>query len=92
MAFGSTTGGRAKRVRYCESDNKLFGYPTGAGCLLARKPAVAKLHRPWFAGGTITVASVQGDHYYLHEGPEAFEDGTPNYLALPAVTIGLRHL
>jgi molybdenum cofactor sulfurtransferase len=71
---------------------KLFGYPTGVGCLLARKSALAKLHRPWFAGGTITVASVQGDRYYLQEGAEAFEDGTANYLALPAVTIGLHHL
>jgi selenocysteine lyase/cysteine desulfurase len=71
---------------------KMFGYPTGVGCLLARKPALAKLHRPWFAGGTITVASVQRDRYYLQEGAEAFEDGTPNYLALPAIAIGLRHL
>ncbi|MCL5995029.1 MAG: aminotransferase class V-fold PLP-dependent enzyme [Chloroflexi bacterium] len=71
---------------------KIFGYPTGVGCLLARKQALAKLHRPWFAGGTITVASVQGDRYYLHEGAEAFEDGTINYLLLPAVEIGLRHI
>ena len=71
---------------------KIFGYPTGVGCLLARKAALARLHRPWFAGGTITVASVQGDRYYLHEGGEAFEDGTLNYLALPAVEIGLRHI
>ena len=71
---------------------KIFGYPTGVGCLLARKAALAKLHRPWFAGGTITVASVQGDRYYLHEGAEAFEDGTLNYLTLPAVEIGLRHI
>ncbi len=71
---------------------KIFGYPTGIGCLLARRSALAKLHRPWFAGGTITVASVQGDRYYLHEGGEAFEDGTLNYLALPAIEIGLRHI
>jgi selenocysteine lyase/cysteine desulfurase len=71
---------------------KMFGYPTGVGCLLARKKTLAKLHRPWFAGGTITVASVQGDRYYLHEGGEAFEDGTINYLTLPAVEIGLRHI
>ncbi len=71
---------------------KIFGYPTGVGCLLARKAALAKLHRPWFAGGTITVASVQGDRYYLQEGAEAFEDGTLNYLTLPAVEIGLRHI
>ena len=68
---------------------KMFGYPTGVGCLLARKAALAKLQRPWFAGGTITVASVQGDRYYLAEGEAAFEDGTLDYLALPAVEIGL---
>jgi len=71
---------------------KLFGYPTGVGCLLARKPALAKLQRPWFAGGTITVASVQGDRHYFQDGPEAFEDGTLNYLSLSAVTIGLRYI
>lgn len=71
---------------------KIFGYPTGVGALIARREALAKLHRPWFAGGTITVASVQGDRYYLHEGAEGFEDGTLNYLTLPAVEIGLRHI
>ncbi len=71
---------------------KIFGYPTGVGCLLARKEALAKLRRPWFAGGTITVASVQGDKFYLAEGEAAFEDGTVNYLCLPAVEIGLRHI
>jgi molybdenum cofactor sulfurtransferase len=71
---------------------KMFGYPTGVGCLLARRAALAQLHRPWFAGGTITVASVQGDHYYLADSEAAFEDGTVNYLSLPAVEIGLKHL
>jgi selenocysteine lyase/cysteine desulfurase len=71
---------------------KMFGYPTGVGCLLARKDALHKLHRPWFAGGTITVASVQGDTYYLAEGEAGFEDGTINYLSLPAIEIGLKHL
>ena len=75
-----------------QSFYKLFGYPTGVGCLLARKAALAVLGRPWFAGGTITVASVQGDKYYLAEGASAFEDGTPDYLALPAVGIGLQHI
>ncbi|MBN1922633.1 MAG: aminotransferase class V-fold PLP-dependent enzyme [Anaerolineae bacterium] len=71
---------------------KMFGYPTGAGVLLARKSALTRLHRPWYAGGTITIASVQGNGYYLAEGAAAFEDGTVNYLNLPAVEIGLRHL
>lgn len=71
---------------------KMFGYPTGVGALLARKEALGKLHRPWFAGGTITVASVQGDKYYLADGASAFEDGTVDYLNIPAVEIGLRHV
>ncbi len=71
---------------------KMFGYPTGLGALIARKPALEKLHRPWFAGGTITVASVQGDKYYLADGAAAFEDGTLDYLNIPALEIGLRHL
>ena len=75
-----------------QSFYKMFGYPTGVGCLIARREALAKLRRPWFAGGTITVASVQGDRYYLAEGASAFEDGTPNYLALPAVAFGLEYL
>jgi selenocysteine lyase/cysteine desulfurase len=75
-----------------QSFYKIFGYPTGVGCLLARKVALAKLHRPWFAGGTITVASVQGDKHYPAQNEAAFEDGTMDYLALPAVEIGLHHI
>lgn len=71
---------------------KIFGYPTGIGALLARKDKLAKLHRPWFAGGTITLATVHPNKHYLHDGSEGFEDGTINYLNLPAVEIGLRHV
>jgi molybdenum cofactor sulfurtransferase len=71
---------------------KMFGYPTGLGALIARVDKLHKLQRPWFAGGTITVASVQGDKYYLADGHAAFEDGTVDYLDIPAVEIGLRHL
>ena len=72
---------------------KLFGYPTGSGCLIARREALAKLRRPWFAGGTITLASVQQqDWYHLTPGATGFEDGTIDYLGLPAVTIGIEHV
>jgi molybdenum cofactor sulfurtransferase len=71
---------------------KMFGYPTGIGALIARKSALEKLHRPWFAGGTITVASVQGDKYYMADGAAAFEDGTIDYLNIPAIEIGLKHI
>ena len=68
---------------------KMFGYPTGIGALIARREAIKKLQRPWFAGGTITVASVQPERHYLAEVPAAFEDGTLDYLNIPAVQIGL---
>jgi molybdenum cofactor sulfurtransferase len=76
---------------------KLFGYPTGVGALLARKDALGKLLRPWFAGGTITFSSVRAleggtDGFYLTPGAAGFEDGTSNYLSIPAVGIGLRWL
>ncbi len=71
---------------------KIFGFPTGVGCLIAKRKALEKLHRPWFAGGTITVASVQADLYYLAPGAEGFEDGTLDYANLPAVGRGLDYI
>jgi selenocysteine lyase/cysteine desulfurase len=71
---------------------KIFGYPTGVGALIARKTALAKLRRPWFAGGTVNFATVSGRRHLLSSGEAAFEDGTLNYLSIPAVEIGLRLL
>ena len=71
---------------------KMFGYPTGVGCLLAAHEALARLKRPWFAGGTVNFASVQGQAHILAPREAGFEDGTLNYLSIPAVDIGLHHL
>jgi molybdenum cofactor sulfurtransferase len=71
---------------------KIFGYPTGVGCLLARKGTVKKLHRPWFSGGTIWAVSVGGEQLIMLENEAAFEDGTINYLNLPAIEIGLKYI
>ena len=71
---------------------KMFGWPTGIGCLIARHEALAKLKRPWFSGGTIVAAFVQREYYQSAPGPAHFEDGTVDYLNLPAIEIGLRHL
>jgi selenocysteine lyase/cysteine desulfurase len=71
---------------------KMFGYPTGVGCLLARSRTLAAMKRPWFAGGTVNFATVSGRACILSSGEAGFEDGTLNYLAIPAVEIGLRHL
>src|SRR5580693_10703489 len=68
---------------------KMFGYPTGIGCLLARRDALARLRRPWFSGGTVWGASVLGGWHRLADDETAFEDGTVNFLGIPDVTAGL---
>ncbi|MBF6302849.1 aminotransferase class V-fold PLP-dependent enzyme [Nocardia amamiensis] len=71
---------------------KLFGYPTGAGCLITRREALARLRRPWFSGGTIHAVSVQGDWYSPADGAAAFEDGTQNFLSIPDIDYGINWL
>ncbi|KAJ6569826.1 PLP-dependent transferase [Mycena vulgaris] len=72
---------------------KMFGFPTGIGALVAKKSFLMQLKRPWFAGGTVDVVQVPGRIVTRsHELHEQFEDGTINYLALLAVTDGLRFL
>src|SRR5205085_11716153 len=67
---------------------KMFGYPTGVGALVARRDALARLRRPWFAGGTVAYASVQLDTHRHRDGHEAFENGTPDFLAIAALDAG----
>jgi selenocysteine lyase/cysteine desulfurase len=71
---------------------KMFGYPTGVGCLLVREDAMTRLVRPWFAGGTVSFATVGGRRHLLAAGEAGFEDGTLNYQSIAAVEIGLQHL
>ena len=68
---------------------KMFGYPTGVGALLARLATLERLRRPWFAGGTVRFASAQNQLHLLKDNAEAWEDGTPDFLAIAAVPFGL---
>ncbi|HEU0302852.1 MAG TPA: aminotransferase class V-fold PLP-dependent enzyme, partial [Longimicrobium sp.] len=68
---------------------KMFGYPTGIGALIARRQALRRLQRPWFAGGTVEFVSTQTGTHLLRHGAEGLEDGTPDFLAAPAVQAGL---
>ena len=67
---------------------KVFGFPTGVGALVAKRLALARLRRPWFAGGTVAHVSVQLDRYRLRPGHDALEDGTPNFLDIAALAPG----
>jgi molybdenum cofactor sulfurtransferase len=71
---------------------KMFGFPTGVGALLAKREALGKLHRPWFGGGTVRFVSAQNSLHLLKTSSEAYEDGTLNFLSIPAVTMGLEFL
>ncbi len=71
---------------------KIFGYPTGLGCLLIHKDSFQKLTKPWFAGGTVTLVSVNTQDHYLTNTHERFEDGTLNYLDIPAIKSGLDYI
>jgi len=92
-AAGLSAGGCAG-LRGCEADfialsfYKLFGLPTGVGVLIARHDALARLRRPWFAGGTVDFVSVELDRHQLQAGAEGFHDGTPNFLGIAAVPFG----
>ncbi|KAK0716220.1 pyridoxal phosphate-dependent transferase [Lasiosphaeris hirsuta] len=73
----------------CVSWYKLFGYPTGVGCLIAKREALDRLKRPWFSGGTIQAVSVGAPWHRMVKGAEAFEDGTLNFQSIPDVHVGL---
>jgi molybdenum cofactor sulfurtransferase len=94
-AFVPTNRLDLQRVRpefVCVSFYKMFGYPTGVGCLLVSNSALGKLRRPWFSGGTVNFATVGGVRHLLAQGEAGFEDGTLNFLSIAAVEIGLKHL
>lgn len=76
----------------CLSFYKMFGYPTGVGVLLARRDALRKLRRPWFAGGTVRFVAAQPEVHLPHTTARGFEDGTLNYLDIAAVPLGLDFL
>lgn len=72
---------------------KIFGYPTGVGALIAKKSALSRLERPWFAGGTVSFVEVKhGFHKKSGTIHEAFEDGTLNFLSIPALSLGLKFM
>jgi selenocysteine lyase/cysteine desulfurase len=73
---------------------KMFGYPTGVGCLIAKKDALQELRteKPWFAGSTIFAVITRPPWHVLLKGPAAFEEGTPNYQSIFAIPMGLEYL
>lgn len=70
---------------------KIFGYPTGAGCLLARRSSLQLLRPPSFAGGGVCYYSgpwSPTERLLYRDAGQRFEIGTPNYAAFPAIARG----
>ncbi|TKY84754.1 hypothetical protein EX895_005834 [Sporisorium graminicola] len=69
---------------------KICGYPTGLGALLLRKDRYADMNqKATFYGGNIKGITMDSFDFTLVEGPERFEDGTPNFASMMAVKEGL---
>jgi selenocysteine lyase/cysteine desulfurase len=70
---------------------KMFGYPTGLGCLIIKKEKYAKLDKRWFSGGSILLVSVMKDFFAPETvGYARYEDGTINFANIPAIKNGLK--
>ena len=72
---------------------KLFGYPTGLGCLVIKKSSYRFLHKRWFAGGSILLVSVMKPFFAPESlGYARFEDGTINFAGIPLISAGFKFL
>ncbi|KAF2345079.1 Aminotransferase class V domain [Trinorchestia longiramus] len=68
---------------------KMFGYPTGLGCLLLHRRAWRFLDKRYFGGGTVELADARSLKTVLRKLPaDRFEDGTVSFLAIAALRHG----
>ena len=59
---------------------KMFGFPTGVGARIVRESFLAKLERPWLAGGTVDVVQAPGNIVTMtSELHERFEGSAEAY-------------
>lgn len=72
---------------------KIFGHPTGTGCLIARRSALRELTPPSFSGGSVCYYSgpwSPTDRLLHREDGKRFEVGTPNYASFDAIALGFQ--
>ncbi|MBJ6764847.1 aminotransferase class V-fold PLP-dependent enzyme, partial [Myxococcaceae bacterium JPH2] len=74
---------------------KIFGYPTGTGCLIAKRESLHKLTPPSFAGGSVCYYSgpwSPTERLLHHDQGRQFEVGTPNYASFHAIAHGFEFI
>jgi len=68
---------------------KLFGIPTGLGCLLVHKRSIDILRKVYWGGGSVVVAMTQQPITVFKGDPCAkYEDGTLNFLSIVGLKPG----
>jgi hypothetical protein len=74
----------------CLSFYKMFGFPTGLGALLVRKPALALLQKTYFGGGSVTAyRSREPFHVFAANDVATFEDGTQPFQQILALEVSI---
>lgn len=78
----------------CISFYKIFGYPTGLGCLLVSKRGEQVLKKRYYGGGTVKVALAKQNWHKKKDGSvhDCFEDGTISYLSILSLLSGFKTL
>jgi selenocysteine lyase/cysteine desulfurase len=72
---------------------KIFGYPTGIGCLIIKKEKYEKLNKSFFSGGSILLVSVMKDFFAPETiGHARYEDGTINFAAMQPIVRGFEFM
>ena len=68
---------------------KMFGCPTGLGCLLVRADAIDVLQDSYWGGGQVALATAGSDFRVMHCQPsERLEDGTQAFLDIASIKHG----
>ena len=69
---------------------KIFGMPTGLGCLCINKRALPFIKKDYYGGGTYSIIDpLQKDVFVPREFPQNSEDGTCNYQGIISLNISL---
>lgn len=74
---------------------KIFGYPTGSGCLIAKKSSLSKLTPNSFSGGAVCYYSgpwSPTERLLYRDDGRQFEVGTPNYASFHAIAQGFQFI
>jgi len=72
---------------------KIFGYPSGVGCLVIKRSCFKMLEKKWFSGGSIIFVNVRRDFYIPElKGPALYEDGTIPFLSIPMIQKGFDYI